>query len=331
MSDCTYVLPRQCGRKCGSPKCKLRSHKVGVGTESQKHYHAFIEFNGGVELNEKNILGCLVEARRQSRETINEAVKYLIDSYQLVGIAKALGIQCTYRYPKDTLITAIVNMGMKLGKIAGAAAQIRAIIRLQQKWRAYLHGDSTIASNNDDPFTLSQIKDMSANDVFAYKDEHGRTWAFQAEDLYYHVRSNSPTNPFTREMIPVKDIRRLSVIMADRPLVKFSLDSCTTVDQMYTYVLGLYDKEGFYLQNEWFKALSIHDLDVVRKVVCRHGNTGSIKSHKDFAHFMLSIVTSTDPLRFPSICLLISTVSRLIPEMEEAVPDWVFASAHAII
>lgn len=289
---------------------------------------------GTTVVDARNILGRILSTQQNlSRITIDNTLKYIFDTYQLAVIAKALGISCTYRYPKARLTALIVDLAMKLDEITRKPSQVNAIAELQRKWRQRcLHGNPALASNNDDPFTLTPVSDLLQQDIFAYTDERGRTWAFHAPDLYYHVRSNSPTNPFTRDSIPDKDLLRLDIIMKDRPCVQFSLESCTTVDQMYTYVLSLYDKEGFYLQNDWFKALSIRDLDVVRKVVSRHvASTSIIKSHKDFANFMLNIVTSTDPLRFPSICLLISTVSRLIPEMEHAIPDWVFTSAHAII
>jgi hypothetical protein len=257
---------------------------------------------------------------------IIDSVKYLFDAYQLVGIAKALRIPCTQKTKKDMLAAEIAELGIKLRKIASHPSYVQAFVRLQQLWRLKLHGNTMIASNKDDPFTLTAIKDIPPNDAFAYKDERGRTWAFTASDLYYYIVSNSPTNPFTRDNIPEKDLRRLGIIMKGRPMVEFSLDSCTTIDQLYTYVLGFYEQEGFYLQNDWFKALTINDLNVIRIVVCGN-NWPPIESHKDFVNLMLHMVNSTDPLRFPSICLLISTASRLIPEMEEAIPDWVFTAA----
>ena len=114
----------------------------------------------------------------------------------------------------------------------------------------------------------------------------------------------------------------------------FSLNSCATVDQLYTYVLGLYELEGFYLCNEWFIALSADELGLVSRIVrCRMdplATTQTVQtssSHHEFGELMLSVVNSQSNTRFATMCFLITTVARLLPEMEESLPDWVFAAS----
>jgi hypothetical protein len=324
---CKYILPRNSGVKCNDKKCHYKSHQ---SLERQHTYRVFV----GEEqrITEKNILDCISHSWSYplNKDTIIGCILYLFDTYTLIGIGKALGIRCFQRTKKIVIADKIADLGIHLAQFSQNKKLVTAITGIQRKWRRYLHGDTQHASNNDDPFTLVAIKDIPSQDSFAYKDPHGNIWAFRAEDLYYHIVTNSETNPYTRENIPENDLRRLGIIMKGRTSMHFSLDSCTTVDQMFTYVLSFYESEGFYLQNQWFHSLNIHDLEIVKRVV--YGDSwNTITSHKEFANFMLHVVHNvSDPLRFPRICLLIATVGHLIPEMEEALPDWVFASAQSI-
>jgi hypothetical protein len=329
---CDYVYPRQCGRRCGLTQCK--SHEAKRADPKQQCYSQFV--GDRKVLNASNVLQTIAVAPHLAAD----ALKYLFDAFELIGLAQSLKIpRITQKSAKNTTATAIASLGQKIATVAQSPMTLHALIAVQRKWRDRLHGRTLGTPNNaEDPFTLTPLSEIPESQYIAYRDTTPArvVWGFSAPDLYYHIVSNTATNPFTRDELPEEFIRRVGIVMSRSPqeMRHFSLNSCATVDQLYTYVLGLYELEGFYLCNEWFIALSPDDLGLVSRLVRGRmdplATTQTVQtssSHHEFGELMLSIVNSQSNTRFATMCFLVTTVARLLPEMEESLPEWVFAAA----
>lgn len=355
---CDYVYPRQCGRRCGLTQCK--SHEAKRADPKQQYYNRFV---GDYKvLNASNVLQAIASMSTEPNLAA-DTIKYLFDAFELIGLAQSLKIpRITQKSGKDTTATAIVCLGQKIATVAQSPEAITALVIVQRKWRDRLHGRTLgIPNNTEDPFTLTPLSEIPESQYIAYKDSTSSqvVWGFSAPDMYYHIVSNTATNPFTRDELPEEFIRRVGIVMSRSPqeMRHFSLNSCATVDQLYTYVLGLYELEGFYLCNEWFIALTPDELGLVSRLVrgrldplgsatltrvpsyinmvahvlppnqMNRSPSYNTSTHHDFAELMLSVVNSQSTTRFATMCFLITTVARLLPEMEESLPDWVFAAA----
>lgn len=280
-------------------------------------------------IHNQNIIKCCVEVSRKGSDALTNIILYIFDAFGLVGVARELGIpNIGQRTSKAVCAKAIVTLAMKLTTFQGNAKAMKALVHIQRRWRIVgLKGDIAHASNDTDPFTQTPIKELPDNDLFAYTDPQNIVWAFSAKNLYYYVTNENQINPFTREDIPDSDINRLRCIVdrSNDAITPFTLDNCTTVDQMYTYALGFYEREGFYLVNEWFLALTTEEFDGVRHEVMGNAWT-RVVDHKSFVELMLHIVLTSSPTRFADICAIISAVARFIPEMYTALPDWIFTA-----
>ena len=317
---CQYIYPRYRGRRCGQLKCNKHANAV----KTQVDISTFVGCNKNVGHNE--LLDCILRSRKcgLSHNSVCSAITWIYDAQEMKKLACTLSIECAGRASNKSSITEqVVILYNNLAQLQGNTRFMRALMYVQRRWKAQrLHGPINEAKNTTDPFTLSPISEIPTNEVFAYRDTSGKVWAFSAKELAYYV-TTTPENPYTREIINSRDILRLNTIVSSAALHTVSLDTCETIDQMFTYAIGFYD--DFYLQNWYFTNISVKDLSKIAKSVCN--TTFSIKSHRDFAEFMINIAKSPPEVKFGRMCLLVTHIAQHIAGLYESLPDWVSSAA----
>lgn len=325
--QCDYILSRNCGRRCGARDCSTHKNISRKASDMQKMCTIFTTnptINNHIVDSSNIIQCCLATLSTLSTDSLKDILLYLFCVYDLVAISKELNIpKITQRTTKECAASSILELCRKLHTIKSCPKSLLSVCNLQKQWRQNKQVSVSIkdANNDVDPFTQISISEIPTNELFSYKDHKGLVWAFSAPDMHYYVLVESAINPFTREPIPDKDLRRLFMIMSTIPekQKEFSLDSCTNVGQMFTYVLGFYERQGFYLKNEWFTTLQNDEISTIG-----HFFNSLIDNHRQLADLMISLAFEHDAIRFARMCMLLVCVSRFHKEMEEALPDWIF-------
>lgn len=318
---CDYVYPRHNGLRCGVVHCKI--HKDKCHGPAQKIYNIFIGNNK--KITTSNLLECC--RRLTCDKDIIDTIIYIFDAPELARIADCLPLSQRRSKSKMHIATSIASYYKNLAILA--CKYITSIIWLQRRYRMRLRGYPCNSRNTEDPFTLMSLHDLSLSELFAFKDNTNQVWAFSAPDLFYYISSthtndDKPKNPFTRDVIPDEAVHRLRIVMSNCSPQTFTLDSCTTIDQMYTYVIGFFDQQGFYLQNRWFTRLSTRNLCAIANIFEPCAN---VNSHREFVQLMLRIAEGPHDTRFVRMCLLVSLVAKYNPGVEASLPEWVFTAA----
>lgn len=282
------------------------------------------------EINASNIIGscqCLLRAN-VSDITIINSIKHIFDAFHLSNIAIDLGMNgITRKSNKTTLATAITRLATVLYKFESSPAMLKSLVLIQRRWRHILQGKNLgEPSNEQDPFTLADVKDIPHHLYFAFKDNSGKVWAFNIPDLYYHTITCSATNPYNREPLDESTIQKLNILASRERLHArtFSLDDCTSINQMYTYVLSLYEHEGFYLQNDWFIALNDNEL---RSILQSFNCTDEYATHRNLIDIMYHVVSTPTHTWFSDVCYLVYTIGQYIPQLKQSLPEWVEGAA----
>lgn len=287
------------------------------------------------KLTPNNLLECSLTSGLTMLNIV-DTLKYLCDAYQLVWMAQELQIpKITSKSNKTVTSTAIASIAQKILNISVCEKKTHAVILLQRRWRSILNGTVYgLPTNENDPFTLTCMTDIPTQEYFAYKDHIGRVWGFNAFDLYYHFVSNSATNPLNRDAIDDMHIRRLGIIVSRNPhlMRDYGIHSCDTIEKLYAYILHMYEQEGFYLLISWFTALSCENIldllseaDIPLDIYFR--NPTDYECHRALVTHMYDLYTDSNQHRFRSLCTLICDVADFVPEMKEALPEWVALAA----
>ena len=128
-------------------------------------------------------------------------------------------------------------------------------------------GDATnvIYLNDDDVFTMVNIRDIPSRRLFTIKDVKG-IYGYDVVELEYFVRNCIkdgilPYNPYTREAFSDKVLWRMNMKIKYCHITK-KTDECIWTTQMnaYTDLSIEIERRGFYNNPEWFKKMPKHDL-----------------------------------------------------------------------
>ena len=317
---CVYVYPRHRGRRCGQQGCRLHLKA------SQHHVSIFVGSHKHVDLDD--LLDCVSRSLKNGidKESICLAMSWIYDVIELKKYMHNIGYNVNGS--KAFMARLLVTFYSAIASLQENQGFVRALIYIQKLWRRHrLHGPVKEAKNSTDPFTLTSITDLPPNEVFAYRDKCGLVWAFSANDMSHYV-SNTPINPYTRDTIETRDLFRLADIVKMLPSTEphnVSLDTCATIDQMYTHAIGYYD--DFYLQNWYFTSLSIQDLQSISTSIPQCIPTDPISTHREFAGFMISVAGSPPDVRFGRMCLLVTRIAQHIDGLYDSLPEWISAAA----
>ena len=118
--------------------------------------------------------------------------------------------------------------------------------------------------NEDDVFTMENIRDIPPQRLFTVKDVKG-TYAFDIVELEYFIRKCIsegvvPYNPYTREEFNDNVIWRMNAIIKYSRIAT-KTDECrwTTDMNAYTDLSIEIERRGFYNSPEWFKKMPRRD------------------------------------------------------------------------
>lgn len=164
------------------------------------------------------------------------------------------------KYTKAEYTTRLCTLFRKTYEIEKLHSDV--VIMLQRRWRNrhpfVYRGQWSItrqAVNDDDVYTMEPLDSFPSHHIFSYKDTSGAVYAFYAPELYYDVQTNGAKNPYTRETIPLVDVRRLERMMATIPkkhVPNPGEEAWNSVDTAYGHVLNILGREyGIHCNTEW--------------------------------------------------------------------------------
>jgi hypothetical protein len=148
----------------------------------------------------------------------------------------------------------------KLSKDPDKVAKIIKIQRFFKKWlgRDICRYSDVECENEVDPFTYENIKDIPLRQRYGYKDSNGHVYIFDAVEFDFFVRTNGAWNPYTKEPLSEKTVRRLNIMMTYHKLIKRTNaeNNWMTPLHAYTDLSHVMEKMGFYNDVKWFEKLS---------------------------------------------------------------------------
>lgn len=349
---CIYRKSKGCGQRCNAqstePYCS--AHRK-YATELQAAIHQGL---GDIEtLDQKTIVPFvfrLFDARRPP-DIIEDAISYLMTSYELWTLTRPI-VHLTLNMKKTEIVHRLVSHIQKLYDIHTHPRRSKAIVALQQRWKRSMHTRTdtlrgpwpdTPAVNDTDPFSLEQLTELPAHEIFSYKDEDGRVFAFHAPELECAIRQGQITNPYTQKPIPAPELQRLQRVMKYLPKIElpYAPDTWKSANDAYQDVSGEYQRRfGIYILPEWLLCLTDQDIEYVfHSFHMRTQNTSSHMSIRRLvnrpckpwgefkyvlAHEMWRLSEDhAHPYHMFWMCMLLITLTEVSHEM--VLPDWVFS------
>jgi len=118
--------------------------------------------------------------------------------------------------------------------------------------------------NDEDPFSYDDISELPGERIFAYKDNLGHIYAFDALELEYFVRKCrsdgvDPYNPYTREIFSARILYKLELFIKYNSLQKKNINNdhqWITELQAFTDLSIEIERRGFYNSPDWFLAMN---------------------------------------------------------------------------
>lgn len=154
------------------------------------------------------------------------------------------------------LFTNTYNISKDMNKVA----KIRKIQTYYKKWllRDICRYNDVECENEVDPFTFENVKDIPLQQRFGYKDSYGHVYIFDAIEFEYFVRTNGAWNPYTKEPLSDKTLRRLNIMMKQNQLIKRTSNEHNWMTPLHAYtdLSHIMEKMGFYNDVKWFEKLS---------------------------------------------------------------------------
>lgn len=196
------------------------------------------------------------------KNIFTSTVCYLFTKMQLESL-----IQNTLHFKRNTTKSKIISILFDIFKNTHSLSKdidaINKIIKIQRFYRRWLYNNICIynemeCKNDVDPFTYESIKDIPFENRFGYKDSSGHIYIFDAIEFEYFVRTNGAWNPYTKEPLSDKIIRRLYLIIKHNKLVPKANNNFHWMTPLHAYtdVSHVMEKMGFYNNVTWFEKIS---------------------------------------------------------------------------
>lgn len=354
--QCIYRKSKGCGTRC-KEACSASSgffcsgHRKSA-SELQMAIHEGLG-NDIDTITDKTITLFIFRLLAHSRppQLIEEALSYLMTSFELWSITRPI-MHLTVTMRKTDIAQRLIAHYQKLYQIQVAPKRLTAIVALQKRWKQHmltrtdtLRGPwpTAPAVNDTDPFTLEDLNDLPKQEVFSYRDEDGRVFAFHAPELECAIRQGQHVNPYTQKPIPKHEIQRLMRLMQYLPkvILPFPPDTWKTANDAYQDVSGEYQRLfGIYVQPEWLLCLTNEDIEYI--FYTYHVRTQNTSQHMSIrrllnrpckpwgehkyilAHEMWRLSEdNAHPYHMFWMCMLLITITEVSPDM--VLPDWVFS------
>jgi len=148
---------------------------------------------------------------------------------------------------------------------------INKIIKIQRFYKNYLYyskgsGLKNIneSKNHEDFYTLDSIKKIELKYFMSYKDDNDNIWCFDIRSFKQLLDKNKLNNPYSREIIPDKEINRITKVL--NRLEKQNVSLVYEEDHIYSneeqlkrIVVDIFSemtRVGYYMDVKWFYELT---------------------------------------------------------------------------
>jgi hypothetical protein len=172
---------------------------------------------------------------------------------------------------KPATIDLLFKLFYNTYNISNDKCKMRNTIKLQRFLRKSLYNSISISINeknvpinSQDPFSCDDINEIPQNKLFAYYDDIGNLYAFDAIELDYFIQKCrdddiEPYNPYTRKSLSEKEIMKLKLFIMYNKLEKRRIDDFEKWESdIHAFTDLSYEIErcGFYNSPEWFMKMS---------------------------------------------------------------------------
>ena len=173
---------------------------------------------------------------------------------------------------KMKIILMIFDLFTNTHRLSMDENKVTKITKIQRFYKRWLYRDICRYSNAEcenevDPFTYENVKDIPFQQRFGYKDTNGHIYIFDATEFEYFIRTSGAWNPYTKQQLSEKMVRRLNILINYHKLVKRTNNENNWMTPLHAYtdLSHIMEKMGFYNDVKWFEKLS-HNicLNVIR-------------------------------------------------------------------
>jgi virulence-associated protein VapD len=191
-----------------------------------------------------------------------------------------------------------------------------------------------ILNNDEDPFTLDNIKELDKNELFIYSDKE-TNYFFIATELKYFIDTNGSWNPYTKQEITESTIRNLNYFIKYFKLNKkntLNKYEWNSIHQAFTDVSQIIEKIGFYNDTKWLLKLTskqIKNIIKTFKLVSRDYqdiqnyfiNITDNNIFYDFARETIKLFENGND-NFILCCNFIKSISLYSDDFYNNIPEW---------
>jgi virulence-associated protein VapD len=198
--------------------------------------------------------------------------------------------------------------------------------------RNHIYKDSLEITNDTDPFTFDNIKEVKRNERFIYNDG-SNNYFFKAIELKYFLETNGNWNPYTKKPINEEVIKNLDIFIKINNLIhknKNDRYNWLSVNQAFTDVSQILERMGFYNNSEWFIKLSpkqikniIHLFNVMSATNQTYfNNMDDNNLFYDFAKEIIRLFEDGNS-NFLDCCIFMKAISVYSNDFYNSLPEWI--------
>lgn len=223
------------------------------------------------------------------------------------------------------------NTYMILEKHLDKIEKIRKIVR-KYLIREHIYRDGLNITNDNDPFTFDDMKDVKIKERFIY-DDGSNVYFFKAIEMKYFLDTNGNWNPYTKKEIKPEIIKKLDLFIKINELIHKNRNdrfNWLSVNQAYTDVSQIIEKMGFYNDSEWFMKLSpkqIKNIINIFKVMSStdHGYFMNIDDNNIYYDFAKDIIRLFEDgnSNFLSCCIFMKSIAIYSNDFYKSLPEWI--------
>lgn len=277
---------------------------------------------------------------------------YIFNGPKLRALAQSVGIKLKTGCKKEIISENIVVFFSKLYKLSKSTSVHDSFTEAKRRWKQKylltLLGPYPIhpAVNDSDPFCMDPISEIEQKYIFSYKDSHDKVYAFDGRSLFrYFVTSESPMNPFTREVLPVEDLTRLIKVFGssipEYMTASTPRDAFTTLAHELNLHVGIYVQvddllrlTGYHVQQLFlnFRTASgtsvFMCLDKVDEIL--NSNQENIEQQLliVFATEFVCMIKSDHTYALHFSCVMCVILAYVMPCIRASIPNWVYDAAN---
>ncbi|NBO72847.1 hypothetical protein EBV26_20605, partial [bacterium] len=211
---CGFIYAKEFGRRCNKIDCN--EHHFNIYLTIQKHVDVFVNDNYPILID--SIYECFDRlwnkySDARNKESTADVLCYLYDKFMLYRLCGEITNKITRSLKKRDYANIMFDIYWNLWRINKNKRFVDYLLpKLQRRIRYGPH--IMFKSNNIEcPFSLTSLADLPEKELFSFY-ENKQVYTFHAPELHYYIcKTYDYINPFTRQPINSKDIRRMFRLM----------------------------------------------------------------------------------------------------------------------